>query len=100
MDPILDDDKKQMDVSLVARKHPEAVRHMKKYIHENADLFNGMFYPETDVEICVAIIMRFVHEKIFQRVLYGSVSSATKILKIIENSMQNNVTPKRGMYLP
>ncbi len=96
VDPILDNDSKLEEVLVLAKKKPEYTHRIRKMMHNHGDLVNGSMFPETDVDVLIAIVMRFIHENIFQKILYGAQSDIVALLTFIEGSMTTNVEPKRG----
>lgn len=100
MDPILDDNDKMDEIVSAAKKRPLETQKLKKYMHSYGDLVHGSMFPETDTDILLAIIMRFLQEHIFQKVLFGTVPSVVEVLALVESSMQTNVEPKRGNWIP
>lgn len=97
MDPLLNDHGKGVDELLSnARKRPTEAGRLKRMIRINPDLVHGATFPETDEDIIIAIIMRFLDENIFQKILYGALPTEVQALSLVEASMQNHVEPKRG----
>ncbi|KAK1250514.1 hypothetical protein MKX08_010517 [Trichoderma sp. CBMAI-0020] len=81
-----------------ARKNAQEVARLKKVVHKHPDLIHGCMFPETDEDIIVAVIMRFLNDHIFQKVLYGSASNYTDMVSFIETQMQTAVEPKRDLF--
>ncbi|KAK4135778.1 hypothetical protein BT67DRAFT_448710 [Trichocladium antarcticum] len=98
MDPILDDDDKMDEIVSAAKKRPLETQKLKKYMHSYGDLVHGSMFPETDIDILLAIIMRFLQEHVFQKVLFDTVPSVVDVLALVESSMQTNVEPKRDLF--
>ncbi len=96
MDPILDDDDKMDTVLTAARKRPADLQKLKKYLHTQGDLIHGTMFPETDIDILIAVTMRFLQDHIFQKILFGAAPGIVEVLSSLEASMQNNVEPRRG----
>lgn len=97
MEPWLDDYEAGVEaLAIAARKQSGEVAKFKRTLHKYPDLVHGSLFPETDEDIIAAIIMRFLNDHIFQKVLYGSAQSYTEILSFIETQMQSSVEPKRG----
>jgi hypothetical protein len=96
MDPILDNDDKMDEILAAAKKRPLEAQKLKKYMHSYGDLVHGSMFPETDIDIIIATLMRFLQDNIFQKILFGTVPSVVEVLNFVENSMQTNVEPKRG----
>ena len=96
MDPILDDEDKMDAVLTAARKRPADLQKLKKYLHTQGDLIHGSMFPETDIDILIAVTMRFLQDHIFQKILFGAVPDIVEVISSLEASMQNNVEPKRG----
>ncbi|KAK1977557.1 hypothetical protein LZ30DRAFT_601031 [Colletotrichum cereale] len=99
MDPILDDyDQGVEDILMSARRKPTEALRLKRTIHIYPDLVRGSTFPETDEDIIVAIIMRFLNDNIFQKVLYGSIADYVEVLSLVETALQNYVEPKRDLF--
>ncbi|KZL78432.1 hypothetical protein CT0861_04026 [Colletotrichum tofieldiae] len=99
MDPILDDyDQGVEDVLMNARRKPTEALRLKRMIHMHPDLVKGSTFPETDEDVIVAIIMRFLNDSIFQKVLYGSIANYVEVLSFVETALQNHVEPKRDLF--
>ncbi|KAM0264685.1 hypothetical protein ACHAQJ_000510 [Trichoderma viride] len=81
-----------------ARKNSGEAAKFKKVLHKYPDLVHGSMFPETDEDIIVAIIMRFLNDHIFQKVLYGSATEYTGMVSFIETQMQSAVEPKRDLF--
>lgn len=98
MDPWLEDHKEGVDalMSLSRKRTPEANK-FKRVLHQYPDLVHASLFPETDEDILASIILRYLHDNIFQAVLYGSIHNYVEVVSFIENNMQVSVEPKRGM---
>lgn len=97
MDPHLDDHEKGVDdLMTAARRRPSDALKLKQVIHQYPDLVHGAVFPETDEDIIVATIMRFINENIFQKIMYGSIANYVEVLSFVETALQNHVEPKRG----
>jgi hypothetical protein len=96
LDPILDDDDKMDDVLAAAKKRPADVQKLKRYLNSQGDLIYGCMFPETDIDILIAVVMRFLQDHIFQKILYGAVPETVEVISFLEGQMQTNVEPKRG----
>ncbi|KAH6848110.1 hypothetical protein B0I37DRAFT_376708 [Chaetomium sp. MPI-CAGE-AT-0009] len=98
MDPILDDDDKMDEVVAAAKKRPADVQRLKRYLQSQGDLVYGCMFPETDIDILIAIVMRFLQDHIFQKILYGAVPETVEVISFLEGQMQTNVEPKRDLF--
>ncbi|KAK2000893.1 hypothetical protein LX36DRAFT_629787 [Colletotrichum falcatum] len=99
MDPILDvHDQAVEDLLVIARRKPTDALRLKRTMHMYPDLVRGSTFPETDEDIVVAIIMRFLNDNIFQKVLYGSIADYVEVLSFVETALQNQVEPKRDLF--
>lgn len=97
MDPWLDDHEEGVEgVMTIAKKRPSDANRFKRVLHQYPDLVHGSMFPETDEDILASVIMRFLHDNIFQAILYGSIQQYVEIISFLENSMQMSVEPKRG----
>jgi hypothetical protein len=96
MDPILNDDEKIENVLIAAKKRSPDLHRLKRYVHSQGDLVHGCMFPETDIDILIAVVMRFLQDNIFQKILFGAVPEAVEMVSFVEGSMQSNVEPKRG----
>lgn len=85
------------DIMGAARKRPNDALRFKKTMKSYPDLVHAAMHPEMDEDIVAAIIMRFLHDQIFQKILYGECSNYTQMISFLENNMQSVVEPKRGM---
>lgn len=95
-EPALDNDDKQDEVVVAAKKRPGDIQKLRGYLRSQPDLAYGCMYPETDIDIFIAIVMRYLQDHIFQKVLYGATADAVETINFLEASMQTNVEPKRG----
>ncbi|OBR06426.1 hypothetical protein CH63R_10546 [Colletotrichum higginsianum IMI 349063] len=99
MDPLLDDHNRGIeDVLIQARRKPSEALRLKRTVNMYPDLFTASTFPETDEDIIVSIIMRFLNENIFQKVLYGSVDNCVGVISSVETALQNHVEPKRDLF--
>ncbi|KAK3386618.1 hypothetical protein B0H63DRAFT_468101 [Podospora didyma] len=98
MEPILDDDSKADEVLTHSRKRPAEAQRLRKCITLHGDLINGCQFPDTDIDLIVAIVMRFLLDNIFQKTLFGVMPQAVELINFIEASMRNNVEPKRDLF--
>ncbi|KAJ4307291.1 hypothetical protein N0V88_000674 [Collariella sp. IMI 366227] len=98
IDPILDDDEKISSVLAAAKKRPADLQKLQKYMHQQGDLVHGCAFPETDIDILIAVAMRFLHDNIFQKILCGALPDTVELLTSIESSMQTNVSPRRDLF--
>ncbi|KAL2146780.1 hypothetical protein VTI28DRAFT_2261 [Corynascus sepedonium] len=98
MDPILDDDDRINVVLEAAKKRPADVQKLRRYLHSQADLIYGCMFPETDVDILIAITLRWLQDHVFQKILFGVTPDAVETISFVEGSMQTNVEPKRDLF--
>lgn len=99
MDPWLDDYEAGIEaLATSARKQSGEAAKFRKTLQKYPDLVHGCMFPETDEDIIVAIIMRYLNDHIFQKVLYGSAQQYTEMVSFIETQMQTAVEPKRGTF--
>lgn len=101
MDPVLDDVAIGTEEVLShARHRPSDAMRFKKTLRQYPDLVHASMLPETDEDILVGVILRYLHDNIFQRILYGSIQHYTEIISFVENLLQTTVEPKRGKSVP
>ncbi|KAM0249120.1 hypothetical protein ACHAP5_003060 [Fusarium lateritium] len=99
MDPWLEDYKDGVEALMNnAKKRAVDANRFRKILYQYPDLTNGSMFPETDEDIIASIIMRFLHDNIFQSVLYGSIPRYVELISFIENQMQASVEPKRDLF--
>jgi len=98
MDPVLDDDDRRDDVVAAAKKRPGDLQKLRRYLNSQADLVYGCMFPETDIDILIAVIMRWLQDNIFQKILFGAAPDAVEAITFVEGSMQTNVEPKRDLF--
>lgn len=97
MEPWLDDyDEGSNALLRAARKRPEDVMRFRSFMHQFPDLVHGSKVPEVDEDVISSIIMRYIHDRIFQSILYREIPHYTDAISFIENHMQMSVEPKRG----
>lgn len=97
MDPYLDDHEEGVEsVMAIARKRSSDANRFKRVLHQYPDLVHGSMFPETDEDIITSLIMRFLHDNIFQAIIYGSIQHYVEVISFLENQMQSSVEPKRG----
>ncbi|KAM0426956.1 hypothetical protein ACHAPT_007854 [Fusarium lateritium] len=99
MDPWLEDHKEGADALLsVSRKRAPEANKFKRVLHQYPDLVHGSCFPETDEDIIASMILRYLHDNIFQTVLYGAIHNYVEVVSFIENNMQMSVEPKRDLF--
>ncbi|KAH7192057.1 uncharacterized protein B0J16DRAFT_410805 [Fusarium flagelliforme] len=95
----LDDHQEGIDGLLGnAKKRPVDARRFKQILYQYPDLIHGSSFPETDEDIITSVIMRYLHDNIFQTVLYGTIGRYVEVISFIENEMQMSVEPKRDLF--
>ncbi|CEI69521.1 hypothetical protein FVEN_g7041 [Fusarium venenatum] len=99
MDPWLDDHQEGVDALLsnAKRRAVDATR-FKHLLYQYPDLIHGSSFPETDEDIITSVIMRYLHDHIFQTVLYGMIARYVEVISFIEKEMQMSVEPKRDLF--
>lgn len=97
--PVLNDAVAVDFISSMARKRAAEVGRLRKMLADHKDLAHGTMFPDTDLELVNAIIMRYLHDNIFQKTLYGAFSNCVEALNFVEQNMQNNVHPRRGKHI-
>lgn len=99
MDPWLEDHAEGVDsVLTIARKRTADANKFKRTLHQYPDLVHASSFPETDEDIIASIILRYLHDNIFQAILYSDIPKYTEVVSFIENSMQMSVEPKRDLF--
>ncbi|KAL6787810.1 hypothetical protein J3E68DRAFT_417200 [Trichoderma sp. SZMC 28012] len=99
MEPWLDDYEAGIEaLATSVRKQSGEASKFKKALHKHPDLVHACLFPETDEDIIAGIIMRFLNDHIFQKVLYGSAQNYTEMVSFIETQMQTSVEPKRDLF--
>lgn len=100
MDPWLDDYQEGVEALFnnVKKRSVDFVR-FKNLLYQYPDLLHGASFPETDEDIITSVIMRYLHDHIFQTVLYGTITRYVEVISFIEKEMQMSVEPKRGMFM-
>jgi hypothetical protein len=97
--PIIDDEDNFQKTVMRAAKNPEDVAKLRTYISKHPDLIHGCLYPETDVDILISMVLRYLNDNIFQKGLPGCVRHLGESIAHIEGSMQTHVKPQRGKNL-
>ncbi|KND94052.1 hypothetical protein TOPH_01194 [Tolypocladium ophioglossoides CBS 100239] len=99
MGPVLDDVAVGAEeIMSHARHRPSDATRFKKTIRQYPDLVHASMLPETDEDIIVGVILRYLHDNIFQKILYGSIQHYTEIISFVENLLQTAVEPKRDLF--
>ncbi|PNP54209.1 hypothetical protein THARTR1_05416 [Trichoderma harzianum] len=99
MEPWLDDYEAGIEaLAASVRKQSGEASKFKKALHKHPDLVHACLFPETDEDIIAALIMRFLNDHIFQKVLYSSAQNYTEMVSFIETQMQTSVEPKRDLF--
>ncbi|RGP62003.1 hypothetical protein FLONG3_10373 [Fusarium longipes] len=99
MDPWLDEDQEGFDALINnARKRAVDATRFKNVMYQYPDLIHGASFPETDEDIITSVIMRYLHDHIFQTVLYGTITRYVEVISFIEKEMQMSVEPKRDLF--
>ncbi|KAM5351867.1 hypothetical protein ACJ41O_004590 [Fusarium nematophilum] len=99
MEPYLEDHTEGVDsIMAAARKRSTDASKFKRVLNLYPDLLHASSFPETDEDILTSLIMRFLHDNIFQTVLYGSIHHYVEVVSFIENHMQASVEPKRDLF--
>lgn len=99
MAPYLDDHERGVQqVLTMAKKHNAETLSFKRSLQAQPDLVHASMFPETDEDIIAALVLRYLHDAIFQRILYGALDHYTEVLSLVETHMQVSVEPKRGMF--
>ncbi|KAH7250090.1 uncharacterized protein BKA55DRAFT_594251 [Fusarium redolens] len=80
MNPWLEDceDGAHAFLNHVKRRITDANR-FKSALNKYPDLMNGLNFPETDEDIVTSLIMRYLHARIFQSVLYGAMPRSPQL---------------------
>ncbi|GKT99413.1 hypothetical protein FLAG1_01599 [Fusarium langsethiae] len=99
MDPWLEDQREGVDALLsnAKRRAVDATR-FKHLLYQYPDLIHGASFPETDEDIITSVIMRYLHDHIFQTMLYGMIARYVEVISFIEKEMQMSVEPKRDLF--
>ncbi|KAF4452482.1 hypothetical protein F53441_4687 [Fusarium austroafricanum] len=99
MEPWLEDYNGGVDALLnnAKKRGVDAVR-FRNVLYQYPDLTHGSNFPETDEDIITSVIMRFLHDNIFQSILYGAIPKYVEHICFIENHMQASVEPKRDLF--
>ncbi|OIW27610.1 hypothetical protein CONLIGDRAFT_633977 [Coniochaeta ligniaria NRRL 30616] len=97
-DPIVEDEDNFQHAIARARRSPEDVQKLRRFIGNHPDLIHGCLYPETDVDILISVVLRYLNDNIFQKGLPGTVQHLGEAISQIEGSMQSHVEPKRDQF--
>ncbi|KAM0561717.1 hypothetical protein ACHAPJ_002886 [Fusarium lateritium] len=99
MNPWLEDHNEGVDALLASiKKRGAEANKFKLVLQQYPDLVHGCWFPETDEDILTSLIMRFLHDNVFQTVLYGTAGHYIETISFIENQMQASVEPKRDLF--
>ncbi|KAL2255563.1 hypothetical protein VTK26DRAFT_3121 [Humicola hyalothermophila] len=98
VEPVLDDEEKLDEILTAAMNRSLEIQKLRKCLRRHGDLIHGSVFPDTDIDILIAIIMRFLLDDIFRQMLIGAVPHIVEVLSHVEASMQTNVAPKRDLF--
>ncbi|KAF5021425.1 hypothetical protein F66182_6519 [Fusarium sp. NRRL 66182] len=99
MDPWLENHDEGVEAMRTsAKKRLVDANRFKRVLHQYPDLVHGCSFPETDEDVITSVIVRFLHDNIFQSVLYGAIHHHAEVISFIENQMQASVEPKRDLF--
>jgi len=85
------------DSPAAAKKRYYDGQKLRKLAEKHGDLFHASQFPETDVDIAIAMVMRFLHDNIFQTTLIGFSQTFERFLDAVDISMNEHAEPKRGI---
>lgn len=95
--PYLEDHEKgARQVLSWAKKSAAETTQFKKSLQAQPDLVHACMFPETDEDIVFSLVLRYLHDTIFQKILYGVLEQYTDVFSLVETHMQTSVEPKRG----
>ncbi|KAF4424472.1 hypothetical protein FACUT_10326 [Fusarium acutatum] len=69
----------------------------KRILRKYPDLMNGLDFPEADEDIIISVILRYLHVRAFQSLLYDAIPRSVQTISFIENHMRASVEPKRDV---
>lgn len=96
MQPILDNPEKLYAVITATKKDWSALRDFRRSMHDQEDLIHACNLPDTDVDILVAIVVRYVHMFVLREPLLGEYKSELRLLDEVERAMNTDGPHKRG----
>jgi len=96
MDPIIEDSQKTNQVLGSTKKRSSEWATFFKYMSTHPSLVNGCDYTETDVDVYIGLVMRFLSERVFQTTLCGTMALAVDTLNFVARTMESEVEPQRG----
>lgn len=80
----------------MANDQPTEVAALHDALKQHHDLINASYYPETDEDIIIALVLRYLWQNVIQSDLYGCLPDYGLAIGSLEDSLQNHVIPKRG----
>ncbi|KAL8287972.1 hypothetical protein RB597_000185 [Gaeumannomyces tritici] len=95
VEPTLDSDALRKETLMRARKHPTTWSGILKHMYQQPDLAQAACYPDTDLDVLIAMVMRHLNERVFQTTLYGVRPAHVAAVAAIENAMATHVEPRR-----
>ncbi|KAF5533100.1 hypothetical protein FMEXI_12020 [Fusarium mexicanum] len=81
-----------------AKRHIADGDRFERILRKYSDLMNGLNFPETDEDIVTSVILRYLHVRVFQSVLYDAIPRSVQAIAFIENHMRASVEPKRDHF--
>jgi len=96
-EPIVDDPEAVDDLVAEAKRRPSENQRLRKYLQHANDLIRGSAMSDTDIDVIIGLIWRFLFTHIFSSVLFGSASPIAELVCLIEESMCN-LEPARDLF--
>ncbi|KAI0125115.1 hypothetical protein BJ170DRAFT_488820 [Xylariales sp. AK1849] len=96
--PVFDDDDCCSEVLVNIHKNILRSAGIRSMMNSQPDLLRASHFPDTDQDVVVGMIMRFLHHEVFSKVLYDTCPNHIDILQQIEDSMRTNVQPRRDIF--
>ncbi|KAM0807655.1 hypothetical protein AB5N19_07995 [Seiridium cardinale] len=97
--PVFDDEDTSDEILQKVRNNTLKAAGLRKMMKGQPDLIYATRFSDTDQDVIVGIIMRFLHHEVFSKVLYEAVEDIIKTIQTLEDSLRIHVQPQRGKPL-
>ncbi|KAH8677907.1 hypothetical protein BX600DRAFT_431217 [Xylariales sp. PMI_506] len=96
--PVFDDAERSAEVIHRLERNILRSSHIKKMMAQEPDLARCSVFPDTNQDVAVAMIMRFLYREVLSTVLCNTEPAVLDVLKKIEDAMRKNVQPQRDVF--
>ncbi|KAK6066751.1 hypothetical protein SCUP234_11930 [Seiridium cupressi] len=96
--PVFDDEDTSDEILQKVRNNTLKAAGLRKMMKGQPDLIYATRFSDTDQDVIVGMMMRFLHHEVFSKVLYEAVGDIIKTIQTLEDSMRTHVQPQRDLF--